>query len=525
MRLSPVHLYHQALWEYLLTYKVSIVIMRLMQLLTIVVKTILFNVPIELVSAKFIGRSSGVFHRDPFTINSTVRYVFEELGPTWVKFAQILSMRPECPPGIREDLQKIQENVKPFSFKEVQNILERELKQPIHEVFSHIDESPVAAASLAQVHYAKLVDGTEVALKVQRPNLVATVEIDVVIVRLLLRAIGLLPMVRKKTNLGFLGSSFSSHLREEVDFFREGRNQDKFRLMYQDHPRYSKYVKVADVYWDYTTSKLLTMEFVHNFYHVSSDKGKEIIARVRIDRPDGYEDWRPDHLAWLAGAFFGDQLLHYKFLHGDPHYSNWYVTEEGQLFFCDFGMMQTFTKDEADRVLELITCLFYWVDPERLTNLFIRIHEGDPSKVDRNALYAKSKGILERRFVRSQGDLNMPVSTINSSVGGCLETQSTELIYALVTAGLQLPDWVWLVIKSFAYINEYGVEVFPYYDITPMFGEPCKRGIRRKMMAELGTKNMSNLRESVDDLVSDIVSPELEGVVKSIAKGSISQAR
>ncbi|MBE9487093.1 MAG: hypothetical protein IMY82_07985, partial [Chloroflexi bacterium] len=166
-----------------------------------------------------------------------LRYAAEELGPTFVKLAQVLSMRPDLvPPDVATELQKLQDEVSPFSYEKVRNIIKEELKQELETAFSHIDEQPKAAASIAQVHRATLHDGRRVVIKIQRPDIQDVIDVD-------LEILSDLAKVLKRHSLNTVVSDpvavveeFNRSIHRELDFLSEGRNIHRFGLMFADDP-------------------------------------------------------------------------------------------------------------------------------------------------------------------------------------------------------------------------------------------------------------------------------------------------
>ncbi|MEZ4517651.1 MAG: AarF/UbiB family protein [Chloroflexota bacterium] len=186
-----------------------------------------------------------------------LRLALEELGPTFIKLGQIASTRPELlPPAVITELSRLQDNVPPAPWEEVQPIIEAELGRPIHEIFLAFDRTPMAAASLAQVYPAMLPDRTEVVVKVQRPNVDRIVSIDLEIIQDIAR-------LAKERIPGFLpfdpvdlADQFATALREELDYRREGHNADRFRENFKNE----KFLYVPKVYWEYTTTKVMLQE-------------------------------------------------------------------------------------------------------------------------------------------------------------------------------------------------------------------------------------------------------------------------
>jgi len=256
------------------------------------------------------------------TVGERIRLVLEELGPTFVKLGQIASTRPDLIPAeITRELEKLQDRVAPFSFDEVRDIIEKELGDKLENIFPRFEERSLAAASIGQVHRAVLRSGEHVAVKVQRPNISRIMETDLEI----LHDLAILAESRlewaAKYHLGDLVEEFSASLRAELDYMNEGRNAEKIAGQF----RHDATVHIPKVFWEYTTGKVLTMEYMDG---------------IKLNEPDRLKEqgYRPKILAErLANAFFR-QIFQHGFFHGDPHPGNVLVLPGEVISFIDFGM-------------------------------------------------------------------------------------------------------------------------------------------------------------------------------------------
>jgi ubiquinone biosynthesis protein len=256
------------------------------------------------------------------TVGERVRLVLQELGPTFIKLGQIASTRPDLiPEEVVRELEKLQDQVSPFSFEEVRDIIEKELEDELERIFSDFEEQPFAAASIGQVHRAVLRSGEQVAVKVQRPNITKVIETDLEILYDLATLAENRLKWAAKYNVRDVVDEFSRSLRAELDYTIEGRNAEKIASQFKDNAS----VHVPKVFWEYTTGKVLTMEYVDGVKLNESDRLKEL----------GY---RPNILAErLANAIF-KQIFHHGFFHGDPHPGNVLVLPGEVISFIDFGM-------------------------------------------------------------------------------------------------------------------------------------------------------------------------------------------
>jgi hypothetical protein len=189
--------------------------------------------------------------------------MLDELGPTFVKFGQLLSMRPDVlPPDIIAELRGLQDDVTPFSYEEAAQVIEESLGQPVDRLFLEFDSVPMAAASIGQVHGAVLPNGRRVAVKVQRPDAPGTIEADLELLYQVAR------LVRERVKaLQFIDSvalvdEFARTIRQELDYRMEARNAEQFHRNFAGHP----HVRVPRVFWSYSRTRVLTLEFLNGVH-------------------------------------------------------------------------------------------------------------------------------------------------------------------------------------------------------------------------------------------------------------------
>ncbi|MFQ6044491.1 MAG: ABC1 kinase family protein, partial [Candidatus Poribacteria bacterium] len=188
-----------------------------------------------------------------------MRRAFEELSGTFVKLGQMLSVRPDLiPPDFVAEFSKLQDAVPPFPFEQAQALIESQLSRPLEELFDDFLKTPLAAASIAQVHRAKTKSGHDVAVKIQRPGISDLIETDLHILFDLAQLIERrIPEGQLYNPVGIV-DEFAQTIRRELDFIREGRNMDKFRQNFEGNDT----IYVPKVYWELTTSQILTMEYI-----------------------------------------------------------------------------------------------------------------------------------------------------------------------------------------------------------------------------------------------------------------------
>ncbi|WP_445634315.1 ABC1 kinase family protein [Nostoc sp. DSM 114161] len=252
-----------------------------------------------------------------------IRNTLLDLGPTFIKVGQLFSTRADIfPVEYVEELAKLQDKVPAFSYEQVESIIEQELGKKIPELFQNFEPIPLAAASLGQVHKAVLHSGEAVVVKVQRPGLKKLFEIDLQILKGITRYFQNHPKWGKGRDWLGIYEECCRILWEEIDYLNEGRNADTFRRNFRGYD----WVKVPKVYWRFTTSRVLTLEYVPGI-KISQ---YEALEAAGLDRKT---------IARQGAQAYLLQLLNSGFFHADPHPGNIAISPDGALIFYDFGMM------------------------------------------------------------------------------------------------------------------------------------------------------------------------------------------
>ncbi|VCJ27913.1 ABC1 kinase family protein [Burkholderia pseudomallei] len=264
------------------------------------------------------------------------RDMLERLGPAFVKFGQLLSLRRDLlPESWIVELQMLQDNVSAFPGAQARAIIERELAKPVHELFSTFDEMPLAAASIGQVHAAYLRDGTSVVVKVQRPQIEPVIRADVAIMRFLARRLEQFVPESRRFGPSDLVEEFARLINDELDYETEGRHGDRLRENFKDDPG----IFVPRIYWELTSRVVLTME---------RSIGHKLADQSSTDRSE-----RRRLSAKLMESFLM-QVFEHGFFHGDPHPGNVFVLADGRLCFHDFGIMGELSPPDQEALAQLI---------------------------------------------------------------------------------------------------------------------------------------------------------------------------
>lgn len=282
--------------------------------------------------------SLDVMHLDPAV---RVRLAIEELGPTFVKLGQVLATRADLfPPKWVAEFSKLQDKVPPVPFEELLPALEQALQRSPFEVFNNLQTVPVAAASIAQVHLAELQDGTQVVLKIRRPNIRARIEADLRLLSHLGRMVEAeMPEVRR-FQIGKIIGQFAKSLRKELDLSAEGKNTERFSTNFAADPE----VKFAKIYWEHTSEHLLVME------RIIGIPGNEM-ARATSSGLDR------SVLAKLGANTILKMVLIDGFFHADPHPGNVFYLTGNRLAIIDCGMVGRLTVQRRNEIADLLAAL------------------------------------------------------------------------------------------------------------------------------------------------------------------------
>ncbi len=318
-----------------------------------------------------------------------LRLALEELGPTFIKVGQLLSTRPDVlPEEFIIELLKLQDEVPPIPYSGVAKVIEDEFKRPARELFERIDERPIAAASIAQVHRAVLSTGAEVAVKVQRPGIAGVIETDISILRYLARLIQRhMPESRLYDPRGMV-EEFSRVIKKELDFTLEASYMEKFKDALKDDPR----VKIPKVYWEMTGKKVLTMEGVNG---------------IKVDNIErlGAEGINTRKVAHTIADVFFKQVFDMGLFHGDLHSGNIFVMGEDRFALVDFGIVGRIDK-RMKRHLADILIGFATGDFESLAKVYVEMGIL-PEHIDRPAFEQEYYDVMQNYFGRPLKHVNM----------------------------------------------------------------------------------------------------------------------
>src|SRR5262245_59556241 len=282
-----------------------------------------------------------------------LREMPDELGPTFVKFGQLLSTRPDIvPPDIISELRALQDDVTPFPYAEVERVIREELELPIEKLFTSFEERPMAAASIGQVHRAVLPNGKRVAVKVQRPEAPRQIEADLALLYQAARI-----AKERVRSLDFIDArelvdEFARSIRHELDYRAEARNAQAFHRNFAGDP----HVRIPHVYWSYSRQRVLTLELLEG----------EQLADLELESLT--LDQRR-HLAYTITEAWMTMIFRHGFFHADPHPANILVLGENRIGLVDFGQAGKLSDDDMSK----LTALFIDAAEENVDSLARRL--------------------------------------------------------------------------------------------------------------------------------------------------------
>ncbi len=385
------------------------------------------------------------------TLPERLRLALEELGPTFIKFGQILSTRPDfLPPAFIKELEKLQDQVSPFDSSQAKAIIEQELNSPIEKLFKKFETKPVAAASLSQVHKATLFNGEIVAVKIQRPNIREMAELDLEILE------DLSGILENRLQNGWIYhpklmvKEFKKAIRKELDFTNEAHNFEKFRINFKE----IEYIQLPKIYWETTTTKVLTMEFIEGtkINEITKEKHKGI--------------FKPKEVAEKGAEAILKQVLEDGFFHADPHPANLFVLPPATIVMLDVGMVGHVDEKTIINGAKLLQAI---VDKNLdqvmrgFENLGVIIEE-----FDRNLLRQDLKELLDRY-------LEIPLKNLE------INKVSQDILEVMVRHNLVLPANLVLMIKAISVVETTGRQLDPDFDILSAAKPFVKKLLRKSL--------------------------------------------
>ena len=417
-----------------------------------------------------------------------IRCALEEMGPTFVKLGQILASRADLfPPEYIAEFEKLQDDVPSVPFSDITRQLEEDIGGSIDEVFADVTRKPLAAASIAQVHRARLKSGEEVILKIRRPGIKPIVEADL---RLLTRLAHIAEediKEAKRFHPREIAAEFARSMRRELDLASECRNAERIAASFKDDPN----ILVPKVYWDWTGERLNVQQYIDGI----PGRDLQAVDEAGLDRKI---------LAKRGADGVLKMIFEDGFFHADPHPGNVFYLLDNQIVFIDFGMVGRLSETRRYQLVDLLLGL-----TERRVDAIVEILSdwADEEIIDVDALSTDIDAFIDRVH-------GVPLKSLD------LSALISELIALMREHGLTLPADLTLLNKSFISLQGMGKQLDPDYDmvgaVEPFLRRVLMARYSPSALAKRGRKGIGNAFELMSELPGDVVS-----LLKAAHKGKL----
>jgi len=390
-----------------------------------------------------------------------LRLALQKLGPIFVKFGQMLSTRRDLiPTDIADELAKLQDQVPPFPSAQAIALLEATYKRPLSEVFSRFDETPVASASVAQVHFAELPDGRQAAVKILRPGISRIIAHDIALLKVAADLVEMLSADGRRLKPREVIMEFEKHLGDELDLTREAANASQLKRNFSS----SELLLVPEMYWDFCTPEVMVMERMYGIP----------ISQIGALREAGVDIPK---LAANGVEIFYTQVFRDGFFHADMHPGNVQVASDGRYIALDFGIMGTLT-DSDKHYLAQNFIAFFRRDYKRVAE--VHIESGwAPAATRVDELEAAIRAVCEPIF-------DKPLREV--SFGRVL----LRLFQTSRRFGIEIQPQLVLLQKTLLNIEGLGLQLDPELDLW----KTAKPWLERWMSEQVGWRGMlKTLRE------------------------------
>ncbi|WP_339656356.1 AarF/UbiB family protein [uncultured Maribacter sp.] len=449
----------------------------------------------KIIPKKYLENHPDIEKNLSFSKYERIRMVLEELGPTYIKLGQIFSTREDMlPTELISELEKLQDHVPLLKNFDVLKTIEDELGIENFKYFATINIEPLAAASLAQVHRAQLINGDEVILKIQRPNIEEIIESDLQMMRQLAHSLEKYSSQAEALQPLRIVESFERSIKEELQFSRELKNTLQFTKNFNGN----EHIHVPAIYEELSNDKIICMEFIDGI------KVSEI-ATLRATNID------PRAVAKIGVDLYLEQILEHAFFHADPHPGNIFVLpEKGKICFLDFGMMGSIMPREKELLSDLLLH-FLSKDIKKiipiLEKIAIKTNISDYIKLEQD-LYILIEGIS-----------NTAIQNIN------IGTTLTQFKTVLYENRISMPHYLYMLIRGIIIIEGVGLKLDPKFNITDNLIPYTEKIVRSRFSLKYlfkkslnRIKNINNLVETLPDDINIILKKLKDGKLEVIHK-------
>lgn len=418
-----------------------------------------------------------------------VRMAAEELGPTFVKLAQILSNRPDIiPEELVKEFEKLQDRVPPFPFVQAKAIIEKESGKKLEDIFEEFNETPMASASIGQVHRAKLKTGEEVVVKIQRPDVKEIIDQDLSIIKSGVRSMDRYLKKQGVLNAEEVVAVFERAITKELDYRNEARNIERFRHVYRNRTDF--YVPKA--YREYSGDKVLVMEFIRG---------------CKITDVDQLRAWNisPARIVEKGMDIYLSQIFEYGYFHGDPHPGNVLVDENGRIILLDFGMVGQLMKK----------------DKYAFAGIFIAMSKHDAREMAQQMRkLAIEDNITDmRQFVYDLNDLIEDFADLDVGESSIQDVIS-RLQKIMYDYHITVPGGVFIIFRAFAILEGIGKKLHPNFKTYEFIRPYGQRLITEQLKPENLANEAAQRFSSFTSLLNSFP-VELRNIMQQISKGKL----
>lgn len=418
-----------------------------------------------------------------------IRLVCEELGTTFIKFAQIASNRPDIlPEELISELEKLQDRVPPVPIEDIHKVIQSEFSTSFDDVVEYFNPIPLACASMAQVHRARLRGGKEVVLKIQRPGIFEVIFSDIAVLKSL---VGIIENYFPQYNIyqpAELVKMFEDSITEELNFLLEANNLEHFQRMFKDNDE----VFIPAIYRELCTDRIICMELVEGYKITDLENLKNFGITGK-------------QLAQRGISLYFEQVFEHGFFHADPHPGNIFVLEDGRIAFIDYGMVGTVI--DADKILfARILLAMYNKDVQGLKKAILRFSKGLTTEEERKFEY----DVIY--FLRQYSSI-----TIENIDGNEVMRGLNSLFFDYK---IKIPSNLLLLIKALVIIEGVGLKLNPDYDIIENIGPYVQRLLAKKYNPEKLQKELFRSIEDTTDLIKEMPS-DIRDIVHKIKEGKL----
>jgi ubiquinone biosynthesis protein len=452
----------------------------------VIINSTLRNLVPESTRIKWIRDEKPVME---YTRYERIRMAAAELGPTFVKLAQILSNRPDIiPEGLVKEFEKLQDRVPPFEYEVAKRIIEKEINQKLEDVFEWLDEKPLASASIGQVHKAKLKTGELVVVKVQRPDVAETIDRDMQIIKDVVHRADRYLKKQGILQADEVVRTFERSILKELDYRNEARNIERFRTTYKFRTDF--YIPM--VYREFSTDRILIMEYVEGCKITDMDQLRKwgIDPKVVVER---------------GMDIYLTMIFEFGYFHGDPHPGNILVREDGVIILLDFGMIGQLMKK----------------DKYAFAGIFISMARNDAKELANNLikLAVEHNSTDMRQFVYDLNDLIEDYAYLDVSESS-IQDVIQRLQKIMYEYHITVPGGIFIVFRAFAILEGIGKKMHPEfktYDFIKPYGlRLVTEQLKPENLAEEANNRFSTFSSFVGTLPQ-----EIRGIMQKTSRGKL----